>query len=68
MPAASQTINSLTAISASLGCRPNILELNGFQIEAGKPRSSWLMENLAKGNLTEQEFATWLREHLATAS
>jgi len=43
------------------------LELNGFQIEAGQAEVVVVMENLAKGDLTEHEFAVWLREHLATA-
>jgi len=41
--------------------------LNGFQIEAGQAEVVVAMEDLAKGDLKEQEFAAWLREHLATA-
>ncbi|HKO08495.1 MAG TPA: type II toxin-antitoxin system death-on-curing family toxin [Alphaproteobacteria bacterium] len=44
------------------------LELNGFQIEVGQAEVVVVMEDLAKGELTEQDFAAWLREQLATAS
>lgn len=44
------------------------LELNGFQIEAGQAEVVVVTDNLAKEDLTEQEFAAWLREHLATTS
>jgi death-on-curing protein len=44
------------------------LGLNGFEIEATEPEVVEVMMALAVGQLTEQQMADWIREHLVRLS
>lgn len=49
-------------IRAALAIAALFLELNGFSLDAPEPEAVVMIENLAASNLSESEFALWLRD------
>jgi death-on-curing protein len=47
---------------AALAIAALFLELNGFSLDAPEPEAVVMIENLAASNLSESEFALWLRD------
>ena len=47
---------------AALAIAAIFLEMNGFSLDAPEPEAVVMIENLAASNLSESEFALWLRD------